>query len=263
MTGAVRADRSAGTDRDARAGLPALYDATVRHARGRDVPAAGRAFSHGVYLWLVDLDELPRLPRWLRPFARFESRDHLGDPARGLRENVDAYLATQGVDLRGGRVLMLANARSLGYVFNPITVYWCHRPDGALECVVAEVHNTYGERHCYLLRPDGSGRAEAAKDFYVSPFLSVDGHYRMLLRTPGDRLAISVTLRQGGATALTATVVGTRTRATPRAVARMVARRPLMTYRTSALIRRHGVALWLRRLPLIPRPPHDIQEGVG
>jgi DUF1365 family protein len=263
VTGAVGAGRCARTDAHSRVGTPALYDATVRHARGRDVPAAGRAFSHGVYLWLVDLDDLPRLPRWLRPFASFESRDHLGDPARGIRENVDAYLATHGVDLRGGRVLMLANARSLGYVFNPITVYWCHRPDGALECVVAEVHNTHGERHCYLLHPDGSGRAETAKDFYVSPFLSVDGRYRMLLRTPGERLAISVTLRQRGATALTATVVGTRTPATPGAVARILVRRPLMTYRTSALIRRHGIALWLRRLPVAPRPRHDIQEGVG
>jgi Uncharacterized conserved protein len=239
--------------------VPALYDATVRHVRRQSMD---RSFSHGIYLWLVDLDALPDLPRWLRPFARFEARDHLGDPQRSIRENLDAWLATQGVDLHGGQVLMLANARLLGYVFNPISVYWCHRPDGELECVVAEVHNTYGERHCYLLHTDEAGRAETPKDFYVSPFLSVDGQYRMSLRTPGDRLAISVTLRQGGATALTATVVGTRCPATPAALARMLARHPLVTYRTSALIRRHGIALWLRRLPVIARPKHNPQEGV-
>ncbi|WP_300013280.1 DUF1365 domain-containing protein [Pseudonocardia sp.] len=239
--------------------VPALYDAEVRHVRRR---ALDRAFGHAVYLWLVDLDALPRLPAWLRPFARFEARDHLGDPARTIRENLDAWLATQGVDLAGGQVLMLANARLLGYVFNPITVYWCHRPDGELECVVAEVHNTYGERHCYLLHTDDAGRAETAKDFYVSPFLSVDGRYRMSLPLPGERLAIAVTLHQEGSTALTATVVGTRRPATPASLARMLLRRPLMTYRTSALIRRHGIALWLRRLPVIRRPQHTPQKGV-
>jgi DUF1365 family protein len=250
--------------------VPALYDAEVRHVRKQHMD---RSFSHGIYLWLVDIDALPELPRRLRPFAHLEARDHLGDPQRSIRENLDAWLARHGVDLRGGQVLMLTNARLLGHVFNPISVYWCHRPvsaearsagatRGELECVVAEVHNTYGERHCYLLRTDDAGRAETPKDFYVSPFLTVEGQYKMLLRVPGDRLAISVTLRQQGGTALTATVVGTRRPATPAALARMLLRRPLITYRTSALIRRHGIALWLRRLPVLSRPTHEPQEGV-
>jgi uncharacterized protein len=150
----------------------ALYDATIRHVRRQ---ALDRAFRHRVYLWLVDLDALPQLPRWLRPFARFRADDHLGDPDRSIRQNLDGWLATRGVDLRGGPVLMLAHARVLGHVVNPLTVYWCHRPDGQLECVVAEVHNTYRERHCYLLRPDAAGRAETAEGFYVSPFLAVNG----------------------------------------------------------------------------------------
>ena len=74
---------------------------------------------------------LPRLPRALAPFARFEARDHLGDPQRTIRQNLDAWLAGRGIDLEGGRVLMLAHARVLGHVFNPITVYWCHTADGA------------------------------------------------------------------------------------------------------------------------------------
>ncbi|MDN5750907.1 MAG: DUF1365 domain-containing protein [Pseudonocardia sp.] len=239
--------------------VPALYDAQVRHVRRQ---ALDRSFGNGVYLWLVDLDALPDLPRWLRPFARFEARDHLGDPRRTIRENLDAWLGTQGVDLAGGQVLMLANARVLGYVFNPLSVYWCHRADGTPACVVAEVHNTYGERHCYLLHPDGAGAAETAKDFYVSPFLTVEGTYRMMLPLPGERLSVAVTLRQDGATALTATVTGTRRPATPASLARMLVRRPLMTHRTSASIRRHGIALWLRRLPVVRRPKHTPQEGV-
>jgi uncharacterized protein len=143
-----------------RAAPAALYEATVRHVRRQTIE---RAFTHRVYYWLVDLGELPALPGWMRPFAGFDARDHLGDPALSIRQNLDAYLATQGVELHGGRVLMLANARVLGYVFNPLTVYWCHRADGTLECVLAEVHNTYRERHCYLLRPDAADRAETAR----------------------------------------------------------------------------------------------------
>lgn len=236
-----------------------LYEATVRHARHQSLP---RAFAHRTYYWLVDLDAPPALPGWLRPFARFDARDHLGDPDLGIRQNVDAFLAARGVDLRGGRVLMLANARVLGYVFNPLTVYWCHDPDGVLACVLAEVHNTYGERHCYFLRTDAAGRAETAKDFYVSPFLPVAGDYRMSLPVPGERLRIAITLRQHGDTALVATVVGDRRSATPAVLARMLLRHPLVPQRTSALIRRHGVALWLRRLPVVPRPTHTSQKGV-
>ncbi|MEK6438794.1 DUF1365 domain-containing protein [Pseudonocardia sp. T1-2H] len=239
--------------------MPALYDAQVRHRRRQE---RDHGFAHSVYYWLVDLDDLPRLPRPMRPFARFEARDHLGDPAATIRRNLDAYLATQGVDLRGGQVLMLANARAFGHVFNPISVYWCHRADGTLECVVAEVHNTYGERHCYLLRPDASGRAVVDKDFYVSPFLAVDGRYSMSVPEPGERLALAITLRRQGSTALSATVVGTRRPATTRELLRMLLRRPLVTHRTSALIRRHGIALWLRRLPVVARPTHRPQEGV-
>jgi DUF1365 family protein len=236
-----------------------LYDAVVRHVR---IQTLHRAFAHRVYLWLVDLDALPALPGWLRPFARFSARDHLGDPTRTIRRNLDTYLATQGVDLHGGRVLMLANARVLGYVFNPLTVYWCHRADGELECVVAEVHNTYHERHCYLLRPDATGRAGTDKRFYVSPFLTVAGDYRMVLPVPDRRLRLSITLRQDGEPAFVATLVGTRHPATPATLLRMLLRHPLVPQRTTALIRRHGIALWWRRLPVVPRPTHAPQEGV-
>lgn len=233
--------------------MVALYDAEVRHRRRE---AVDYGFAHRTYLWLVDLDDLPRFGG---PLARFEARDHLGDPDRTIRENVDAYLAEQGVDLRGGRILMLANARVLGHVFNPLSVFWCHRDTGELECVIAEVHNTYGERHCYLLPAE---RAETAKAFYVSPFFAVDGDYRLSLPAPGERLALAITLRRNETTALTATVTGTRRAATPRALAALALRRPLVTLRTSALIRVHGIRLWLKRLPVVPRPPHRPQEGV-
>lgn len=244
---------------------PVLYDAVVAHTRrpvsgGRPV---SNAFSYRVHMWLVDLDRLPSLPRGLGWLARFEARDHLGSPSLSLRANVEAFLARHDIDLTGGRVLMLANARVAGYVFNPISVHWCYRAGGELACIVAEVHNTYGGRHAYLLRPDCDGRAEADKAFYVSPFLSVDGRYLMRFSPPGDQLSVTMALRQDGATPFTATLRGTARRATLGHVLAASLSRPFMPQRVSALIRWQGIRLWLRRLPVVPRSEHHSQEDVA
>jgi DUF1365 family protein len=229
----------------------ALYDVEVAHARRERIDYA---FKHRVFLWLVDLDELPVLPWWLRPFARFESRDHVGDASRSIRQNLDAFLAAHGIAC--DKVLMLANARSLGHVFNPLTVYWCYHHE-SLVCVVAEVHNTYGERHRYLLFPDEAGRARTDKAFYVSPFLDLGGEYLMRFGEPGPTLSVTIALRQHGRTPLTATLRGHRRPATPAALVALLVKRPLTTHRVSALIRKHGVTLWLRRIPIVARTPHE------
>ena len=157
--------------------LPALVVGQVTHRRPGPVR---HAFRHRVYQWLVDLDCLPR-QRWhLRAFAHFSSADHLGDPGLPIKRNIENYLALGGIGLGDrGRVLMLASARVLGHVFDPLSVFWCYDSDGVLACVVAEVHNTYGERHAYLLRPDQAGTAMTGKSFYVSPFFDVTGTYEL------------------------------------------------------------------------------------
>ena len=241
---------------------PALYRARVMHSRPAHV--RGRyVFRHRVYLWLVDLDRLPRLPRALRPLGRIESRDHLVDPGRPIRENVDRFLAGRGIDLEGGRVLLLTNARAFGYVFNPLSVYWCHGRDGRLRCVVAEVHNTHGERHCYLLEPGERGLAQADKRFWVSPFLTVDGSYRMRFAEPGERLSIQMELVQDGRRVFQASLTGLRRPLTAGQLVRAAARYPLMTARVTALIHAHGIRLWMRRVPRVRRPLHATQRDVG
>jgi DUF1365 family protein len=234
---------------------PRLYECRISHAR--TVPLRN-VFTYRTYLWLVDLDRLPRPG----PLSRFSAKDHLGDPRRGIRENLDRFLAPRGVDLGGGRVLMLAHARVLGYVFNPLTVYWCHRADGTLACVVAEVHNTYRQRHAYLLHTDERGRAEVPKQFYVSPFYPVDGRYRMSLPEPGERLSLSVRLDRPDGHSFAASVRGRAGPATARALLGAVVRHPWSTAAVSVRIRWQGVRLYLRGLPVIPRPAHQSQEGV-
>lgn len=236
-----------------------LYDCRISHTR---LAPLRHAFSYRTYQWLVDIDELPRPKGWLRLLAGFKARDHLGDPRRSIRANVDGFLRDRGVDLAGGQVLMLAHARVFGYVFNPLTLYWCHRADGTLACVIAEVHNTYRQRHAYLLRTDARGRARVPKEFYVSPYYPVDGCYRMSLPRPGARLALSVALDRPNGDEFVASVHGTAVPATRRALLRAATRYPWSTAAVSARIRWQGLILYARGLRPLPRPPHVPAEGV-
>jgi DUF1365 family protein len=239
--------------------LPAVVEGVVRHDR---VAPLRHGFRYRVYQWLVDVDDMPRLPGWLRPFAGFRSADHLGDPDQSIRANVERFCGERGVDVRGGRIIMLANARVLGHVFDPLSVFWCLAADGTVRCVVAEVHNTYGERHAYLLDVDAAGRASTDKAFYVSPFLAMDGRYDLRLEMGQDGVATAVRLCQGGAVVFTATFRGRPVRATTARLVSVLVRLPFMTQRVSFLIRLQGLRLWSRRLPVLPRTPHQHQEGV-
>jgi predicted NAD/FAD-binding protein/DUF1365 family protein len=225
-----------------------VYETTIRHTRR--TPFA-RTFELRSHTWVVDLDRLPDHG----VLGRFEARDHLGDPDLTIRANVEALLAREGIDLDGGRILMAAHARAFGYCFNPISVFWCWDAAGDLVATVVEVHNTYGDRHAYLVHPDAQGRATTPKAMYVSPFHGTDGTYELAVPVPGRRLHVAVTLHSDDGAAFSASLSGRRTdrgpwRAAPAAL------------RGSALIRAHGVWLWLRRLPIRPRPPHH-QEGVS
>ncbi|MEO5876833.1 MAG: DUF1365 domain-containing protein [Streptosporangiaceae bacterium] len=229
--------------------MTAIYESVVRHVRPEPLH---HAFTYATYLWLIDLDDPPRLGV-LTPLASFESRDHAGDPGRTIRENLTEFLAFNGVDLADGRVLMLTNARVLGHVFNPLTVYWCHDAEGDPVCVVAEVHNTYGERHRYLLWPDGKGLARTAKEFYVSPFYPVEGEYRMSLPMPAEALALTIALHRTGERPFVAGLTGRRRPGTRRELLRAFARHPWAPLAGAARIRIQGFRLFLRGLPVLPR----------
>jgi len=237
--------------------VPALYPCTITHVRTAPLRYALR---HRTYMWLIDPDRPPRLPGALRALARFDARDHFTGDRPSVRAGLESFLAGHGVHLDGGPVLMLTHARVLGYVFNPLTLYWCRDRDGTPRCVVAEVHNTYGGRHCYLLHPDATGTAETDKEFYVSPFFPVDGRYRMRLPEPGSRLDLTVHLEREDGRPFTATVRGTRTETTVGRLLRLALRHPWSTARVSAAIRWHGIRLYLRGLPVQPRPDHRIPE---
>lgn len=226
-----------------------LIRTDIRHTRLAPVRHGFRYRGHS---WLIDADRMPRLPWWSRPFVGFDAGDHLGEPGGSLRSAVDGYLAGHGIDLRGGRVLVLAGARAFGYVFDPLTLYWCRDRDGDPVCVIAEVRNTYGGTHRYLLRPDGDGHARVGKEFYVSPFNPVAGEYRLTVPEPDDRLRVSITLVTDRPM-FVATVTGRCVPATTGAIARAVLTDPFPSLLVAARIRWQGLRLWFRGLPVVPR----------
>ena len=121
------------------------------------------------------------------------------------------------------------------------------------------MHNTYGESHCYLLHPDAAGRAETDKQFYVSPFYPVDGHYRMSVPEPDERLAITLTMHHDGERPFVATMHGRRRPGRPH-LARVL-RSPLATRAVMFHIKRHGITLYLKGLRPSRRPVHLAQPG--
>ena len=224
------------------------YTTTIKHVRRRPIQ---RTFTHRSSTWLVDLDHLPDHG----VLGTFEARDHLGDADATIKANVEHFLALNGVQPDGGRIVMAANSRALGHCFNPISVFWCHRRNGELAGVVVEVHNTYGDRHAYLVHPDEQGRARTEKQMYVSPFHGTDGYYEIAVPRPGDRLHVVVTLHSDDGAVFTASLDGERTRVSP-------LRSAPAALRGTVLIHTHGVWLWARRLGIRKRPDHPTQEGV-
>ncbi|MFW5473675.1 DUF1365 domain-containing protein [Knoellia sp. CPCC 206450] len=240
--------------------LPALVVGQVHHTRHTPMR---HTFTHRHYQWLVDLDDPPTLPAWLRPVASLHAEDHLAGAGSmpELKANVLRCLERSGIPADGvTRVVALTHARVLGHVFDPMTAYWC-LADGALRGVVVEVHNTYGGRHAYAVRPGPGGAASVDKDFYVSPFNDTSGEYAIRFHLDADRVSVGIRLHRAGELVLTAVVEGATVPATPSSVLRTVARHPLMPHRVTALIRMHGIRLWARRLPVQPRPAHD-EESV-
>ncbi|MGZ4501676.1 MAG: DUF1365 domain-containing protein [Nocardioidaceae bacterium] len=242
---------------------PSVVRARVHHRR--TVPFTYE-FTHGTTMWLVDVaDPNAAFPRWLRRLASIRAADHFAEAdGRALAQKVRGYLAARDLGWSAHRVLMLANARSLGYVFDPLTTYFCFDADGNLEGVLAEVHNTYGERHCYPLAvAETPGRATVDKEFYVSPFFAVEGRYDIRTRLTESGVAVAVALTQDDRPVFSAAVHGDLRPATPARTLRAVARNPLPSQRVSALIRWHGIRLWLRRLPVVPRRPHEAPKGMA
>lgn len=246
---------------------------TVAHRRHRP---RGNAFRYRVWHLLIDVDEvadlaIPGFGYDRRAPIALRSTDHFGPDRAPLRAKVAAWAAGQGVTLPAGRLLLVAYPRVLGHVFNPVSWWFAFHPDGRLGLVIAEVRNTFGDWHAYLLddlETDGAWvRVRAPKVFHVSPFLSVDGlTYRFAFRAPTaagapdasgpthERVVERLEVHDADGVVLDATQSQVAVPLTGRSLLLANLRHPLVTLRTIYLIHRQALRLWWRRTPFHRRP---------
>ena len=222
-------------------------------------------FQYRVFAMLLELEELPALGRALRLFKHnafglfsFHDKDH-GD-GRDLNVWLDELLAQHGISAKGPR-RVLCYPRILGYVFNPLSVWFCDDQDGRLKAIIYEVHNTYEERHAYVL-PVGEDkrliRHGCAKNFYVSPFLSRDCRYHFRIRPPDKQVAIVIQEEEAGSPVLNASFAGNHSALNDRALARMLLHYPLMTLKVIVAIHFEAVRLMLKGVRRHPHAPKAV-----
>lgn len=235
----------------------------MKLVRGKVLHQRRTPFKHGLkftnYLWLIDLNQT--LPNFL--IKRILPRDHFGGEAKNLKEAVAYFAESHGEEVKpGDQLLMLASARTNKYVFNPLSVYWCLDANRKWRWAILEIHNTYGDRHAHLIKPDENGNAILNKEFYVSPFFTVEGEYKARAFLDDKKVAVSVNLYQNNALVFTASFAGTIQEATISNRLAATARTPFSTVQAMVRIRAHGIWLWARRLPVIKRPVHPKQSGM-
>jgi hypothetical protein len=241
----------------------ALYSGTVMHRRWKPKQHLLR---YRVFALLVDLDELPGLGRRLTLFShnRFNLFSHMDrdfGPGDGtaLRPWVTAHLAAAGLETGDLRISLLCYPRILGYAFNPLSVFFCRRArDGALVALLYEVHNTFGERHCYLIPTESDQmpvRQACEKEFYVSPFIAMRATYRFQVLPPAERLAIVINEADAAGRLLDASFVARRLPLTDGKLLSLLARHPLMVLKVIGGIHWEALQLWLKGVGLVDRPP--------
>jgi len=253
-----------------------IYECHVMHARFSPAP---HRFVYRLFMLALDLDELDLVDRRLRLLSvnrgnlyGFSERDFLPtsepafnaskqtpatNPGARLKDRVLAHLARHGILLEGGRVELITLPRIAGYLFNPVSFYFCYDRTGTPVAAIAEVTNTFREMKPFVLGPETRAedprgpvfRLRVPKHFYVSPFSDVDVAFDFALRSPGEKLGIQIDDYIGEQRTLTSTLSGPARPLTDLTLAWFTLKYPLLTLRVIALIHWHAFRLYLKRVP--------------
>lgn len=251
-------------------GAGALYSGVVTHCRRR--PRDHR-FAYRIFSVLIDIDRLEESARGLRFFSidrfnlfSFHNRDRGDGSGRSLRAQVDGALREAGIDIAGGRVLLLTMPRMLGLAFNPLSVFYCFDAEGALAAMLWEVDNTFGERHAYLI-PVRKGetsvelKQSCEKGFYVSPFMDMNLGYHFRFMAPDDLLRLVIDVSDDQGMMFTARYHARRQALTDSALIRFFFTTPALPMRVFGAIHWEALKLWRKGIGLRTRPkppPHPI-----
>ena len=244
-----------------------LYACEVMHRRYRPITYR---FRYRVFSMLIDIDRLEELDRLSPLFSvdrfnlfSFHRRDHLVQGQHDLRAWIDGVLAQQGIDPEGLRVRLLCMPRVLGWGFNPLSIWYCETRAGQPVAAVCEVHNTFGERHCYLLRAGEAGwplRNSHAKEFHVSPFMAIRGKYAFVLDEPAQDLRVVIQQSDEGSPLLSATQLGEQRVFRTSTLISFFLRVPFQTAKVLGAIHWHALKIWLRGVPFHRKPEPPLEE---
>ena len=236
-----------------------LYHGEVVHRR---LNPLRHELRYRVFNLLADVDQLDALSRSHRLFGYnrlnlFSIMDRNHGPGDGTPVREHAWSLVRAAE--GGeavsRVFMFCYPSVLGYVFNPLTVYYGLDAEDRLRLMIYEVNNTFGGRHSYVLPVGDSNAQTAPKHFFVSPFNAVEGHYTFNFTAPGEKMALGVALSVEGKPVLKAYVSGTRKPLSDANLLRSFLGIPLLTLKVTAAIHLHALKLWRKGLKLRRRPP--------
>ena len=237
-----------------------LYRGLVMHRRVR--PRV-HGFRYRLFWVLLDIDRLDEAAAKTRLFSvgrfnllSFQPRDHGDKSGTDLRAQIEAQLAEAGITGVDGSIRLLTMPRVLGFVFNPISVWYIHRTDGSLGAVIYEVSSTFGERRSYVLPVEAAGRFDQScdKTLHVSPFMRMDMRYHFKGRDPDARLALAIDGHDPQGLLIATTMTGERRPLTDRAILGAVLAMPFETLKVVAAIHWEALRLWLKGVPLAPDP---------
>lgn len=239
-----------------------LYAGKVMHRR---LKPKRHDLRYRMFWLLLDLDELDALDKATRIFSRnhfnlfsFFDRDHLDGSPTPLRDQIECHLRSAGIEPDGGAIRVAALPRILGYVFNPLSVYYCHARDGRLLAMLYEVNNTFGERHSYLIPVDENNTEpivqSCAKELHVSPFMDLALSYDFRVTVPGASLSVSVNARDKDGVLLATSFSGNRVALSDSALLRAFFGHPLLTLKVLLGIHWEALKIWLKGVKIRPKP---------
>jgi DUF1365 family protein len=246
-----------------------LYVGEVVHERF--APRRHR-LNYRIFQMLIDIDAAPLLAKRLKFFSynrpglfSLHDKDHGDRSGRPLRAFAEESLQKAGLAPPGGQILIQCMPRVLGYVFNPLTLFYCHDDQGRLAAMIYEVHNTFGQRHSYVIpvaedegAPHDAGkvRQSCGKVFHVSPFMGMDMSYNFTIAAPGENVSTVIQgLGADGKPLIFAGFKGARRPLSDGQLLRLFVTYPLMTLKVTAAIHLEAVKLLLKGLRLKPAPP--------
>lgn len=249
-------------------GFSALYAGDVVHVRTRP---RRHKLHYKVFSLLLDLDELPELSRASRFLGHnrpavfsFWDKDHGAGVPGELRSWVEAQLAASGIDAPQSRIRVLCYPRIFGYVFNPLTVYFCYGEQGELSAILYEVCNTFGERRTYVIPASpgpGPVRQTCAKELYVSPFVPMDCTYQFTIAPPAEAVSVCIDESDADGFFLRAVFSGKRQELSDATLLRALLRYPLMTLKVTAAIHWEALKLWLKGVK--PLRHHAVADRIA